>query len=88
MGGPDANGEEPGLHFVTPPRANGQRWTVDENGTFTLTSGVITGLPMGRYSDGAAIGYFDGHVDTRRPRELEDMRLWAPRAESSDYDFE
>ena len=86
LGGPDAGGEDAGLHFVTPPRANGQRWTVNARGEFEITSGVITGLPLGRYGDGA-VGFFDGHAATLSPRELEDMRLWAPRADTPDYDF-
>lgn len=75
-----------GLHFVMPPRANGQRWKV-VNGEFVLTSSVISGIPKGRFGERAAVGFFDGHVQSMRPGELEDMRLWAARATRSDYDF-
>jgi len=75
-----------GLHFLTPPRAAGQRWKV-VNGRFVLTSSMISGLPQGRFSDRAAVGFFDGHVQSLLPGELEDMRLWANRADRADYDF-
>ncbi|WP_428940146.1 type II secretion system protein [Fontivita pretiosa] len=75
-----------GLHFVTPPRAAGQRWKV-VNGRFVLTSSMISGLPQGRFSDRAAVGFFDGHVESLLPVELGDMRLWANRADRPDYDF-
>lgn len=75
-----------GLHFVMPPRAGGQRWKV-VNGEFQLTSSVITGIPKGRFGKRAVIGFFDGHVASMLPAELEDMRLWAPRATAADYDI-
>jgi len=78
--------EKRGLHFVTPPRAGGQRWTVQQE-TFILTSGALTGLPKGRFGKRTVVGFFDGHVESLLPPELEDMRLWAPRADRSDYDF-
>jgi prepilin-type processing-associated H-X9-DG protein len=78
---------ESGLHFVTPPRAAGQRWKV-EGGKIVITSGMITGVPQGRFGSRAVVGFFDGHVEARLPAELEDMRLWAPRADREDYDFD
>lgn len=75
-----------GLHFVTPPRAKGQKWRV-ENERFVLTSGMITGVPQGRYGTRAVVGFFDGHAEQRLPSELEDMRLWAPFATKRDYDY-
>ena len=75
-----------GMHFVMPPRAAGLRWRV-EGGQFVVSSPMITGLPKGRFGRGAVVGFFDGHVETREPADLLDMRLWAPRADRFDYDF-
>jgi prepilin-type N-terminal cleavage/methylation domain-containing protein len=75
-----------GLHFVTPPRANGQQWNVVDQ-MFVLTSAMITGVPQGRFGPRGVVGFFDGHAELRLPSELTDMRLWAPRATRSDYDF-
>ena len=85
FGGP--SNDDPGLFFVSPPFANGQRWKLDEQGKFELTSGMITGLPLGRNGDSAVVGFFDGHAERLRPAELDDMRMWAPRAKAIDYDF-
>ncbi|MEM8873868.1 MAG: type II secretion system protein [Planctomycetota bacterium] len=87
LGSTSRDGERPGLFYATPPRANGQRWTVDDNGDFEITSGVITGLPEGRNGDRAAVSFFDGHAEALLPAELEDMRLWAPKADGFEYDF-
>lgn len=75
-----------GMHFVTPPRANGVRWKV-ENGQFVLVSGALIGLPKGRFGVRTVTGFFDGHVEAMLPADLQDMRLWAPRATLPDYDF-
>ena len=85
--GGSSDGEDPGLFFVSPPHANGQKWRVDERGEFELTSGVITGLPLGRYGDRTVVGFFDGHAEKLRPAEMQSMYLWAPRADADDYDF-
>lgn len=77
---------EAGLHFVTPPRAAGRRWTV-ANEQFVLTSAMITGLPKGRFGARAVVGFFDGHVEAMLPSQLTDMRLWCAKATSPDYDF-
>ena len=79
---------ETGLHHLTPPRANGQRWTV-EKGRFKITAplGVLIGLPEGRNGSGTVTGFFDGHVDVMQPGQLEDMRHWANDADRPDYDF-
>lgn len=79
-------GAEAGLHYVTPPRAGGQRWKV-VNEDFVVTSGMITGIPKGRWGKRAVVGFFDGHAAMMLPSELEDMRLWASRATRPDFDF-
>ena len=76
-----------GLHYVTPPRAGGQRWHV-ENGKFVIDSpAMLMGLPKGRFGDRAVVGLFDGHAIAMLPGELDDMRLWAKDAHAADYDF-
>ena len=77
-----------GLHYLTPPRANGRKWTV-ENGKFRILApaGVLIGLPEGRNGTGTVTGFFDGHAEVMQPGQLEDMRLWANGATEPDYDF-
>ncbi|MEM6560367.1 MAG: prepilin-type N-terminal cleavage/methylation domain-containing protein [Planctomycetota bacterium] len=80
------DGELPGFFQSTPPLANGQYWDVDDNGEFVITSGIATGLPLGRHG-AAAVGFFDGHAAALEPAELLDMRQWAPFADAFDYDY-
>lgn len=84
-GGPFEDGM--GLHYVTPPRANGLRWVGTRDGFTDLKSGHLTGLPEGWYGEAASTGFFDGHVASLRPDELDDMRRWANWAQDADYDF-
>ena len=79
--------EDDGLHYVTPPRANGHRWRAVKGKFEILTPGMATGLPDGRYGMGAVVGFFDGHAESMRPEQLEDMRYWSPFATTPDYDF-
>lgn len=81
-----AGGSAPGFHYLTPPRANGLRWSVS-NGKFQLAGASLVGLPKGRFGNRTVVGFFDGHVQSLLPHELTDMRLWANRATSPDYDF-
>lgn len=76
-----------GLHYLTPPRANGQNWKVVGGKVVRLNTAMIMGVPQGWYSDRVTVGFFDGHAASMRPGELDDMRLWAPRATRPDYDF-
>jgi type II secretory pathway pseudopilin PulG len=75
-----------GYFFSMPPNANGQRWTVT-NEKFVVTSGLLTGLPKGRYGLRTLVAFFDGHVEGMLPSQLTDMRLWANRATGPNYDF-
>lgn len=86
-GGPFTEAQAAGLYFVTPPRANGRRWVGQRDGFASLRSGHLTGLPQGWYGPAASTGFFDGHVASLRPDELNDMRLWANGARDADYDF-
>ncbi|MEM8739076.1 MAG: prepilin-type N-terminal cleavage/methylation domain-containing protein [Planctomycetota bacterium] len=76
-----------GLHFATPPHADGHRWRAPDDRFEIMKPGHITGLPEGRYSAATTTGFFDGHVSVLRPRALDDMRLWANQATTPDYDF-
>jgi prepilin-type processing-associated H-X9-DG protein len=82
-----ATDDKRGLHFVIPPRANGQHWHVTSGKFVVDTPDIIIGLPQGRYGDRANVGFFDGHVAAMLPGELTDMRLWAKDAKSADYDY-
>jgi len=81
---PDQVGK--GLNYLTPPRARGQNWEV-KDGKFVLKKGTIMGLPKGWFTKYATVGFFDGHVQNMLPAELEDMRLWSPRADSPTWDY-
>jgi prepilin-type N-terminal cleavage/methylation domain-containing protein len=82
-----SDGGDAGLHYLTPPRFGGQRWTV-ANGRFVIkTTGTDVGLPAGRYGERTVTAMFDGHVETLLPSELEDMRRWCTRADRPDWDF-
>lgn len=85
--GSSVENSDEGLSYVSPPHANGHQWQVVD-GKFKVTGGPgFLGLPEGRYSHWTIVGFFDCHVARMKPDELDDMRLWANRAMSSDYDF-
>lgn len=76
-----------GFHWLTPPRAGGEFWSV-HGGEFTvLNPGTPIGLPEGRYTGYTLTGFFDGHAKAMRPERLENMRLWANWADELDYDY-
>ena len=82
-----ADDPQGGLHFLTPPRAAGQRWRAQSGRIDNLQPTTLAGLPLGRYSQAAATGFFDGHAAGLNPDQLDDMRLWANDAHTPDYDF-
>ncbi len=84
-GSVEANG---GYHWVTPPYANGQRWTVVNEKISVLTPSTDNGLPLSRNSKKTAVAMFDGHVESLSLTELQDMRRWAPRATGPIYDIQ
>ena len=79
--------ERPGSHFVCPPRASVQMWRVNLADEFEILTGQIIGLPKGRYGNRTVVSFLDGHAAALAPRELDDMRLWAPRATTPNYQF-
>jgi hypothetical protein len=91
MRGGGASGEV-GFHTLTPPVLKGRLWRAaaqpDEvNGGFEITSLSLLGLPQGRYDRRAIIGWRDTHAEGMTPAELDNMTLWAPRADAADYDY-
>lgn len=85
-GGGMNSGDE-GLHRVTPPLANGRQWQARDEGFEIVNTGGVIGLPEGRYGAQTITGFFDGHVDRLSADELDDMRLWANRADHPNYDY-
>ena len=76
-----------GYHLLTPPRAQGVKWTVVNGTVVPANSYTIMGIPQGRFTQHVVTGFFDGHVEALLPGQLQDMRLWANNATTSDYDY-
>jgi prepilin-type N-terminal cleavage/methylation domain-containing protein/prepilin-type processing-associated H-X9-DG protein len=82
-----SNTAEDGMHFITPPRAKGQRWRAADGQIENLMPASVAGLPEGRYGPAANTAFFDGHAAGQSPEQLDDMRLWANDARTTDHDF-
>ncbi|HZZ43304.1 MAG TPA: type II secretion system protein [Tepidisphaeraceae bacterium] len=76
-----------GLYCLTPPHASGHNWEVVNNATHILNPNLIMGVPQGWYSNRIMVSFFDGHVESMLPSQLDDMRLWANYATAPDYDY-
>ncbi|HEV7300437.1 MAG TPA: type II secretion system protein [Tepidisphaeraceae bacterium] len=78
-----------GLSYLTPPRSNGLNWVVANNKfqVLNVAPGIPLGIPQGWFTNRTVTGFFDGHVEALLPSELTDMRRWAVRAETPDYDY-
>ena len=76
-----------GFYHLTPPRGDGEKWSVTDGEFVASSPSKILGIPEGRYGDSTLLTFFDGHVTGLRPRELTDMRLWANEADAANYDF-
>lgn len=76
-----------GYHLASPPHANGELWRTENNEIVRVDLYSVLGLPKGRYSAKTITGFFDGHVETLSPEELDDMTLWANKNTGKDYDF-
>jgi prepilin-type processing-associated H-X9-DG protein len=83
----NAPGVTGGLHYLTPPYANGHNWQVTAGKVERLKTGLIMGVPEGWYSERVMTAFFDGHCEAMLPSQLDDMRLWANNATTADYDF-
>ena len=77
-----------GYYLVTPPRAQGLKWTVARGLAVPAVPAVVMGLPHGWYTPRVCTGFFDGHAEARLPTDLTDMRLWANWATGPDYDYQ
>jgi prepilin-type N-terminal cleavage/methylation domain-containing protein len=76
-----------GLHFVTPPLANGRRWRAEGGAVVRMDfTSMSIGLPIGRHGRTTLVACFDGHVEAMRAAELEDMRRWSHAARAADHD--
>lgn len=76
-----------GFHHLTPPRGDGEKWTVAD-GAFTATNpSALLGIPKGRHGSATLTAFFDGHVAGVSQTQLSDMRHWANEADAADYDF-
>ena len=76
-----------GLHYLTPPRTHGQNWEVVNGKISPLNPSMLMGIPQGWYSNRVMVAFSDGHVEAMAPEQLVDMRLWANRATSENYDY-
>lgn len=76
-----------GYHLLTPPRAKGVKWTVIQHRAVPTNPSTIMGVPQGWFTSNVVVGFFDGHAETMAVDDLQDMRLWANRANSPTYDY-
>lgn len=81
-----------GLHYVNAPRndtASGPYWASrGDKVVVTLASPTrVIGIPQSRNGSAVPVAFLDGHVESRRPADLQDMRLWSPRATSPDWSY-
>jgi prepilin-type N-terminal cleavage/methylation domain-containing protein len=73
-----------GMFRLTPPRTFSPMWHA-ENGRCVPDSNISMGVPQGWFTRLAVVGFFDCHVESLAPEDLEDMRLWANYADRPDY---
>lgn len=85
--GADSFASQEGNFYLTPPVGSGRNWTVERGRIKSLKPGQLMGLPEGRFDRGAAVAFFDGHVETLKPDALDDMTYWANRVTEKEYDF-
>lgn len=62
-------------------------WLRLAGGQIEAATGQVTGVPRGRYGQGAVTAFFDGHAASLQPQELMDMRHWANDADRPDWDL-
>jgi hypothetical protein len=84
-GGGDDNTTD-GLHLLTPPVTQSRQWHA-EGDTIVQDQGGLMGIPMGRFTDRTVTGFFDGHVETLSPGQLDNMRYWRNDAPGSDIGY-
>lgn len=74
-----------GLHYISPPYSKGHNWSWDGQQIVEHKTSLL-GLPRGWFTEQTIVGFTDTHVERRLPDSLQDMTLWANRADSIDYD--
>ncbi|MEM6505146.1 MAG: prepilin-type N-terminal cleavage/methylation domain-containing protein [Planctomycetota bacterium] len=90
---PPLPGQDPpvgdvGNFLLTPPRLRGEEyWRANGSTLENLKPGFNIGFPEGYVTDATTTGFFDGSARTVSYEELSDMRLWANKADSADYDY-
>lgn len=81
-----------GYFYAQPPRGNYRDdrpwWISSADGAKALpNASPLGGLPNGRFGKTTLVGFFDGHVASLTPRELEDVRIWNSRADTPTQNF-
>lgn len=80
--------QQTGYYAVTPPRADGQRWTATGNELVSTANPTQQNpMPVGRFGPGTGTVFFDGHAGVLLPNELDDMRRWSHWAQTPDADY-
>jgi len=73
-----------GNYKVTPPYIHERSWRSAAPDASIESSGEVGNVDL-RYSEQAVVGFFDAHADSLNWEELQDMRHWAPSADSKDW---
>ena len=73
-----------GNYRVTPPYIHERVWRAEPPDDAIVSSGEVGNIDL-RYGGQAVVGFFDSHADTLDWTELQDMRHWAPEAETADW---
>lgn len=76
-----------GFQRLSPPRGNGVWWSIVNDKVKPTNPSLAIGLPIGWFTKRVVTGFFDGHVEAMLPKDLTDMRKWANKATSADYDW-
>lgn len=84
--GVDPDGGDPveGYYEVLSPSLVTRRWT-GQTGYHEEDSPEVLGYVHPRHEGRAVVSFFDGHVETQTPAQLDDMRRWSNQATSADW---
>jgi prepilin-type N-terminal cleavage/methylation domain-containing protein len=73
-----------GNYKITPPYIHTRVWRAEPANEDISSSGEVGNIDL-RYGGLAVVGFFDGHADTMNWEQLQDMRHWAPMADTEDW---
>jgi prepilin-type N-terminal cleavage/methylation domain-containing protein len=73
-----------GNYKITPPFVHARAWRSSPPDDSMVSSGEVGNIDL-RYGGQAVVGFFDTHAATLDWAELQDMRRWAPEAETADW---